>query len=387
MLRYLEPANETRPRLPKRGEFQMLQCAPNTDLKAAARSVALLTLCGSLFFGCGPAASHIDGSAQGDVAVPSGGPDPYAGVDIDYYPGDSIMLSLVATRHVAWTGFYLYPAPDHSAPDPNKTTLASWMDKRQRLINMGLGIAPIYVGKQPSWTSVLSDATGANDGADAANLAQQAGFPAGSVIYLDIEPGGPYAADFMTYVLGWISGVINSGYYPGVYVHSGDASQIVASDSRPLIWSVNLDVHSCNTGISLLVKPSDSGYANATAWQYAQNCSLVVEGKSWTFDFDVASTPDPSIPPSHQTSITVTSPSAGASWQIGQPYSASWSSSGVSSPLRNRRYQRRCRDVSNHHNHRSDCWFPTCCRADFMATWQRLPGLCHCQCGRSLRLQ
>ena len=64
----------------------------------------------------------------------------FRGFDTSIYPGDAKMLLLRTDADVAWTGFYLGPAPSH--PDD------SWMSRRADLKAMGFGSAPIYVGQQ-----------------------------------------------------------------------------------------------------------------------------------------------------------------------------------------------------------------------------------------------
>jgi hypothetical protein len=64
----------------------------------------------------------------------------HLGFDTYAYPGDEVML---AWRHdnvpYEWVGYYL-PAPCHKG--------RSWMGKRERLAEMGWGMAVIYVGQQ-----------------------------------------------------------------------------------------------------------------------------------------------------------------------------------------------------------------------------------------------
>lgn len=72
-----------------------------------------------------------------------GGPDRagrHLGFDTYAYPGDEVMQSWREDDvPYEWVGYYL-PAPCHKG--------RSWMGKRERLTNMGWGIAVIYVGQQ-----------------------------------------------------------------------------------------------------------------------------------------------------------------------------------------------------------------------------------------------
>jgi hypothetical protein len=37
----------------------------------------------------------------------------FLGFNRSEYPGDSVLMALRAEAHIAWTGFYLAPAPSH----------------------------------------------------------------------------------------------------------------------------------------------------------------------------------------------------------------------------------------------------------------------------------
>lgn len=54
------------------------------------------------------------------------------GFDRSTYPGDTEMQGLWTNTSLAFTGFYLAPAPDHSD--------TSWMGKRAKLKSMGWGL-------------------------------------------------------------------------------------------------------------------------------------------------------------------------------------------------------------------------------------------------------
>jgi Domain of unknown function (DUF1906)/Hemopexin len=91
-----------------------------------------------------------------------------------------------------WCGFYLAPAP-------SQVLGVGWMNgniqpivtKLPLLQHIGWKIAPIYVGQQQPDLAGMSHhgnaAQGALDAGHAATLATAAGFPAGTILYLDIE--------------------------------------------------------------------------------------------------------------------------------------------------------------------------------------------------------
>lgn len=63
----------------------------------------------------------------------------HLGFDTYAYPGDEVMRAWRTEAPYEWVGYYL-PAPCHSG--------VSWMGTRQRLADMGWGMAVIYVGQQ-----------------------------------------------------------------------------------------------------------------------------------------------------------------------------------------------------------------------------------------------
>ena len=148
----------------------------------------------------------------------------HAGFDRSDYPGNDLMQWLWRHTNLAWTGFYLAPAPSH----PN----AGWMGTRDFLRGLGWGFAPLYLGQQAQGpgSHVLNSLQGYFDGIDATNLALRAGFPSHSVIYLDIEQGPPLGQPTADYYRTWVQAVLDQGYYPGVYFSFLIASQLDAID-------------------------------------------------------------------------------------------------------------------------------------------------------------
>jgi hypothetical protein len=77
----------------------------------------------------------------------------HLGFDTYSYPGDEVMRAWrEADVPYEWVGYYLPSAPCHKG--------TSWGGKRQRLVEMGWGIAVIYVGQQP-WGDVSVPAAAA----------------------------------------------------------------------------------------------------------------------------------------------------------------------------------------------------------------------------------
>jgi peptidoglycan hydrolase-like protein with peptidoglycan-binding domain len=216
----------------------------------------------------------------------------HAGIDTSIYPGDAVMAELRSSTNLIWTGFYLGPAPSHTG--------ASWMGKRSTLIAQGWGLAVLYVGQQESGPGShnVNGAQGDADGANALALAAQAEFPPGTVLYLDIETGGPFSPPMRDYLERWSARIAAGGFVPGAYL-----SFLSADSARQVVPDLKLWVYRLRTADSNVDKdppfreslPSESGVASAVAWQWAQNCWIPKPGGGRQLvDLDVASTADPS---------------------------------------------------------------------------------------------
>lgn len=201
------------------------------------------------------------------------------------------MRSLRTDADVAWTGFYLAPAPSH----PN----ASWMPKRAFLEELGYGFAPIYVGQQQPGSPgshALSANQGALDARNAAKLASQAGFPPTSVLYLDIETGPPPQAPLLNYYNAWVGGVRDSGFSPGVYCSHLLAADLLKHESA-IVWIFHLKFPNGRNFILPLpvVDPAQSNFVNARMMQYAQQGTILLNGVHLNpVDLNSSRTADPS---------------------------------------------------------------------------------------------
>lgn len=215
----------------------------------------------------------------------------FLGFDRSAYPGDSVMQLLRTQAHLDFTGFYLGPAPSHSD--------TSWMGKRAFLLGLGYGFAPVYVGQQqsPPGSLNLTAAQGQIDGHNATQLAQHAGFPQSSVLYLDVETGPPAHPSFFEYYKAWVQSVINNGFTPGVYCSHHLAAGFHAADSRAVVWVFQFAASGGNVTPPLAKPdPSHSSFNAARVLQYAQNCTLTVGGTVIKpVDLDTALVADPSI--------------------------------------------------------------------------------------------
>jgi hypothetical protein len=220
------------------------------------------------------------------------------------YPGDDMMTALWNQTNLRWCGFYLAPAP-------NQGSGTSWMTRRPFLTGLGWGLAPIYLGEQQSkvcdsCTANPSSSKGSHDAKDAIDLATTAGFPAGSVIYLDIETWSPINSPMRDYYTSWVVGIIAGGFVPGVYCPHVLARQLRGFDSRPVFWSVKGHYPSgasASYSTSLPApEPLLCGIEFTTMWQLSlspnNNPTVLRLSPTQTvsvIDFDSASVPDPSL--------------------------------------------------------------------------------------------
>ena len=223
----------------------------------------------------------------------------YAGCDLAGYPGDAAMTALWSNTNLKWCGFYLTPAPNQGAK-------LGWMGKRAFLTGLGFGLAPIYVGEQqikvcPTCSAKPSTQKGTTDAADAIALATSAGFPSGSVIYLDIETGDKVNDPMRDYYKSWVAGIISGGFVPGVYCSFMIARQLKSFDSRPVFWVFNISKYAGGAKASYQTplpapEPLLSSIEFSTNWQLAQAVgSVKMPGQTVAnIDLDSASVPNPS---------------------------------------------------------------------------------------------
>jgi hypothetical protein len=216
----------------------------------------------------------------------------FLGSDRSAYPGDDLMRLLRTQAEIDFTGFYLAPTPSHHD--------RGWMGKRSFLQSLGLGFAPVYVGQQqsPPGSLNLTAAQGAIDGQNAAQLAQGAGFPNSSVLYLDVETGPPASQAFFDYYHAWVQAVIDNSFSPGVYCSHHLAAGFIGTDNRAAAWVFQFASPGGNFTPPLpRPAPSHSSFGGARLLQYAQNCQLALDSQSLgPVDLDSALIADPSTP-------------------------------------------------------------------------------------------
>ena len=259
----------------------------------------------------------------------------HLGFDRNDYPGDTALPIL--RKSFSFTGYWLGPPPGAESN--------SWPGKRELLRSLGFGFLVLYSGPQSNelqqkrseahvfnnLKSRMSSARkrGANDARQAAATARREGFPARTVIFLDIEEGGRLPAVYHAYLRAWVDQLAQAGYRAGVYcsgmpVDEGGGVSIVTADDirnnmgkRVLVYWVYNDGCPPSPGCAIPQNPpppSTSGVPYATVWQFAQsprrkqftarcavsyfadgNCYAPADtAHSWFLDFDSADSTDPS---------------------------------------------------------------------------------------------
>jgi len=245
----------------------------------------------------------------------------YLGFDRDLYPGDAAFPTLRKT--FAFTGYWL------SAPPTEKTT--TWIGKRDFLRKSGFGFLVLFRGRDSHEFRKASDgpAKGSLDAKATAAAAKSEGFPAGTIIFLDIEEGGRLSATYHAYLHAWLDGLTRGGYRAGVYCSGmpvnepGGVTILTADDIRANAGSREFEFFVFNDACppspgcvfpSEAPLPSSSGVAYAQAWQYAQsprrkeftarcpagyqkngNCYIPIDTSyMWDLDADTAASADPS---------------------------------------------------------------------------------------------
>ncbi len=227
----------------------------------------------------------------------------YLGFDTNIYPGNRTMKIWADEGTYDWVGYYL-PAPCHRD--------RTWSGKRDTLLNMGWGLAVVYVGQQVWKTSrkpkkgatcsnsFVSGSRGVSEGHDAIAKVIAEGFPRGTVIFLDIERMDRIPASMKAYYKAWTKTVIDDGRYRvGYYTHNDNAAEIfsdvksvlvAAGDTtEPPFWIAG------RTKIFDTDKmPTDVGHAFAEVWQGLLDVTRTHAGIRLPIDVNVSGSRSPS---------------------------------------------------------------------------------------------
>lgn len=230
------------------------------------------------------------------------------GFDTRDYPGEAAMRAWFGASPYRWVGYYL-PAPCYTG--------TTWSGRRQALRDIGWGFAVLYVGEQ-DWAAMgrtvgdtarvesprcssahLTQEHGRTHADEAAAAAAADAFPAGTVIFLDVERVERVSPALSTYVRAWMARMLQEGRYtPGLYAHDinvEDLYAIVADEfvrhqrsDRPPLWVAR------PSGFDLRSAPQESGYAAALIWQGRLNTVEEWQGTRLNIDVNVSTSADPS---------------------------------------------------------------------------------------------
>ena len=208
---------------------------------------------------------------------PAKTPKTFLGFDRNDYPGDAPLPAL--RSRFAYAGFWLN--------NPPGATSNTWAGRRSVLAAHGFGFLVLFNGRLDAELKRTSAAAlGRSDGAAAVSAARREGFPAKTVIFLDVEEGGRMLPEQKGYIYAWIDSVNLAGFRAGVYCsgiparEAGGTTIITANDIRQNaagrsieFWVAN---DACPPSPGCVVPrealpPTQSGVAFADIWQYAQS--------------------------------------------------------------------------------------------------------------------
>ncbi|HEY0971968.1 MAG TPA: glycoside hydrolase domain-containing protein [Gemmatimonadales bacterium] len=237
----------------------------------------------------------------------------HLGFDTHSYPGDRAMRAWKEHTPYEWVGYYL-PASCHSDE--------SWSGTREKLEEMGWGMAVIYVGQQ-SWDGVaapplsqakaklargerachkalLSAERGRAEARDAIEMTAKDGFERGTVVYLDIEYMDRTPQRMREYYRAWVREVLDDGRFrPGIYVHTHNAAlvyedvkseyRVAGLDEEPPFWVAGGERFSPE-------KTAQEGtrHAFSAVWQGVLDVNQSWAGFRLPIDVNVAAVPNPS---------------------------------------------------------------------------------------------
>jgi hypothetical protein len=154
----------------------------------------------------------------------------YLGFDRNEYPGDEAMKTL--RRDFVFTGYWLGPPPGEN--------VNSWKGKREYLRSLDYGFLLLANGRNSRELKSVDDAVakGVADATAASESARKDGFPAGAIIFVDIEEGGRLIAPYHAYLKAWGEQLRSVGYRPGTY-----CSGMPVSEGGGIIITTAADIH------------------------------------------------------------------------------------------------------------------------------------------------
>ena len=267
-----------------------------------------LMLCGLVMTGCdshpatlgGATASvaaqpaPVEAAAGGSEAVRAESSEPekagFLGFDRNTYPGDARLAEL--HKHFAFAGYWL-----NNPPGEQQNT---WAGHRAALVQAGFGFAVLFNGRldaEIKHAKVTPDALGRQDAQSAIAAAQQEGFPAGTIIFLDQEEGGRLLPEQSGYFFGFTEAIAGSQYRAGSYLSGQPSDDGPGTNGKRIMITTAQDVREtvaakhlhpvalwvaqdacppapgCTVEASAVehLRARDSGTLDAAVWQYAQS--------------------------------------------------------------------------------------------------------------------
>jgi hypothetical protein len=254
------------------------------------------------------------------TAFSSTGTHSFVGFDRNQYPGDEALPTL--RKSFSFASYWLSPPPGEKSN--------SWIGKRDMIKAQGFGFLLLYQGRTSGQVPYKKDSieAGIADAHAATATARREGFPAGSVIFLDVEEGGRFFDGYHAYLRSWAESLTKEKFRPGIYcsgivVDEGQGSTIISADdirayigmTNVVYWVYN-DACPPSPGCDVPQTPpapSASGVAYASVWQYVRspwekkvarhcrgyagdgNCYAPGDvAHKWFLDENVATTSDPS---------------------------------------------------------------------------------------------
>jgi Rv2525c-like, glycoside hydrolase-like domain len=200
----------------------------------------------------------------------------YLGFDRNDYPGDANLKTLRQTFF--YTGYWLNNPPGE--------TSNSWIGKRTLLESTGFGFLVLFNGRLDAQLRHRVAALGRSDGQAAIAAAKREGFPAHTIIFLDLEEGGRMSPQQKAYVYAWADAVSNSGFRAGVY-----CSGIPVQEDKNTVINTADDIHANAHGREVTYwvtqdscppspgcvfpkqppSPAESKISYADVWQFVQS--------------------------------------------------------------------------------------------------------------------
>jgi hypothetical protein len=209
------------------------------------------------------------------VAVAAAQETTFLGFDRNDYPGDANLA--VLRRTFSYAGYWLNDPPGEKSN--------TWTGKRSALESAGFGFLVLFNGRLSKELKHDSVILAQSDAQAAVAAARGEGFPAQTILFLDIEEGGRMPPEQKSYIYAWADAVSAAGFRPGVYcsgipAKEGKTSIVTANDirdnaqGRKLAYWVTQD--SCPPSPGCVFpkqppKPPNSGTPSADVWQFVQS--------------------------------------------------------------------------------------------------------------------